>query len=97
MSTSRASNGSESGPAAAATTLASLRRRAQEVRDAELVRAERRLRELDPSQLAAVASLADRLVAELLRAPAQRLREPDAAAAAAEVAYLFALDEEVAA
>lgn len=94
MSTSRASR--ESGPAAAAT-LASLRRRAHEVRDAELAWAERRLQELDPSQLAAVAWLADRLVTELLRTPAQRLREPDAAAAAAEVSYLFALDDEVAA
>ena len=96
MSTSRASNGSESGPAAA-TTLASLRRRAQEVRDAELVRAERRLRELDPSQLAAVAWLADRLVTELLRAPSQRLREPGAAAVAAELDFLFGLGEELAA
>jgi glutamyl-tRNA reductase len=94
LNTSRASD--RPGPAAAAT-LASLRRRAHEVRDAELARAERRLQELDPPQLIAVARLADRLVAELLRAPAQRLREPDASAAAAELAYLFGLSEERAA
>jgi len=94
LSTSRASD--ETARAAAAT-LASLRRRADEVRDAELVRAERRLRELAPSQLAAVASLADRLVTELLRTPAQRLREPNAGAAAAELEFLFGLQEERAA
>jgi len=94
LSTSRASD--ETARAAAAT-LRSLRRRADEVRDAELVRAERRLRELAPSQLAAVASLADRLVTELLRTPAQRLREPNAEAVAAEVEFLFGLEEEQAA
>jgi hypothetical protein len=55
------------------------------------------LRELAPSQLAAVASLADRLETELLRTPAQLLREPDAASVAADVEFLFGLDEERAA
>jgi glutamyl-tRNA reductase len=95
LSTSRACD--ETARAAAATTLASLRRRADEVRAAELARAERRLRELAPSQLAAVASLADPLVTELLRTPAQLLREPDAASVAADVEFLFGLDEERAA
>jgi glutamyl-tRNA reductase len=78
--------------------IASLRARAEEIRDAELQRAESRLGSLTESQRQAVEALASRIVDKLLHLPTVRMKQ--AAAAADGVAYaeavrhLFGLGED---
>ena len=78
--------------------IASLRARAEEIRDAELRRAESRLGPLTDAQRQAVEALASRIVDKLLHLPTIRMKQ--AAAAADGVAYaeavrhLFGLGED---
>ncbi len=78
--------------------IASLRRRAEEIRSAELARAGSRLEGLSPRQRLAVESLTSQIVNKLLHVPTVRLKE--AAAAADGTAYadtmrhLFDLSDE---
>jgi glutamyl-tRNA reductase len=69
--------------------IASLRERAEEIRRAELERAERRLGSLSPSQRRAVESLTAQIVNKLLHQPTVRMKE--AAAAAEGVLYADAV------
>ena len=77
--------------------IASLRARAEEIRSAELARAERRLNALSQGDRAVVETVTAQIVAKLLHLPTVRLKE---AAVGAEgvlyadvVRYLFGLDE----
>ncbi len=60
--------------------IASLRRRAQEIRDAELARASGKLAGLSPRERDAVESLTSQIVNKLLHAPTVRLKEAAAGA-----------------
>ena len=66
--------------------IASLRRRAQEIRDAELVRASGKLAGLSPRERSAVESLTAQIVSKLLHAPTVRLKEAAAGAEGATYA-----------
>jgi glutamyl-tRNA reductase len=75
-----------------------LRDRAEEVRQRELERARRTLRDLSPEQLAAVDALTRQLTAKLLHDPTTRLRASAAEQRNGEIAeltrYLFSLEED---
>ncbi|MFP5486786.1 MAG: glutamyl-tRNA reductase, partial [Acidimicrobiia bacterium] len=79
----------------AAPLVTALRSRAEELRAAELDRFAKRLRDLDPEQLALVESLTKGIVAKLLHEPSVRLRNqagtPQGERNAAAVADLFDL------
>jgi glutamyl-tRNA reductase len=66
-----------------APLIAQLRDRAEEVREAELARARRRLGTLTPEQMEAVDALTRQLVAKLLHEPTVRLKA-DAGTASGE-------------
>jgi len=78
--------------------IASLRARADEIREAELRRAESRLGQLSDSQRQAVETLASRIVDKLLHLPTVRMKQAAAAADgvvyAEAVRHLFGLGEE---
>ena len=78
--------------------IASLRALAESIREAELARAERRLRALSPSQRRAVDSLTAQIVNKLLHPPTVRMKEAAAAADgvlyADAIRHLFALDDD---
>jgi glutamyl-tRNA reductase len=78
--------------------IALLRARAEEIRQAELERAEKRLSSLSPSERRAVEALTSQIVAKLLHLPTVRMKEAAAAAdglAYAEaVRHLFDLDDD---
>ncbi|MCC6224314.1 MAG: glutamyl-tRNA reductase [Thermoleophilia bacterium] len=78
--------------------IAGLRRRAEEIRIAELARARARLTGLSPRELTAVESLTAQIVNKLLHAPTVRLKEaataPDGAARADALRYLFDLRDD---
>ena len=86
------------GPAAAAAGPDRLRARADEIREAELRRAESRLGQLSDSQRQAVETLASRIVDKLLHLPTVRMKQAAAAADgvvyAEAVRHLFGLGEE---
>lgn len=75
-----------------------LRRRAEEIRIAELARARARLTGLSPRELTAVESLTAQIVNKLLHAPTVRLKEaaaaPDGAERADALRYLFDLRDD---
>lgn len=79
--------------------IASLRRRAEEIRAAELERLRPRLAGLSPQERSAVESLTAQIVNKLLHLPTVRLKEAaagaDGPAVAATVRRLFDLDEPV--
>src|SRR5205085_9732341 len=60
---------------AAAPAIASLRRRAEEIRAAELARAAGRLADLSPTERRAVESLTAQIVGKLLHIPTVRVKE----------------------
>jgi glutamyl-tRNA reductase len=78
--------------------IASLRARAESIREAELARAERRLGSLSPSQRRAVESLTAQIVNKLLHPPTVRMKEAAAAADgvlyADAIRHLFALEDD---
>ncbi len=78
--------------------IAGLRRRAEEIRAAELARARARLAGLSPRELTAVESLTAQIVNKLLHVPTVRLKEaaaaPDGAARADALRYLFDLGDD---
>jgi glutamyl-tRNA reductase len=78
--------------------IASLRARADEIREAELKRAESRLGQLSDAQRQAVEALASRIVEKLLHLPTVRMKQAAAAANgvvyAEAVRHLFGLGEE---
>jgi glutamyl-tRNA reductase len=78
--------------------IASLRRRAEEIRSSELARVRSRLAELSPREQRAVESLTAQIVNKLLHAPTVRLKEaaaaPEGAAYAETVRHLFDLEED---
>jgi glutamyl-tRNA reductase len=78
--------------------IASLRRRAEEIRTAELARARGRLAGLEPGERRAVESLTSQIVNKLLHVPTVRLKEaaaaPEGAAYAEAVRRLFDLEPE---
>ncbi|HEU4449641.1 MAG TPA: glutamyl-tRNA reductase [Gaiellaceae bacterium] len=78
--------------------IASLRARAESIRQAELDRAEGRLSSLSPSQRRAVEALTSQIVAKLLHGPTVRMKEAAAAAEggvyAEAVRHLFGLGED---
>jgi glutamyl-tRNA reductase len=78
--------------------IASLRARADEIREAELKRAESRLGQLSDAQRQAVEALASRIVDKLLHLPTVRMKQAAAAADgvvyAEAVRHLFGLGEE---
>jgi glutamyl-tRNA reductase len=77
--------------------IASLRARAESIREDELARAEGRLGSLSPSQRRAVESLTAQIVNKLLHPPTVRMKEAAAAADgvlyADAIRHLFALDD----
>jgi len=81
---------------AAAPAIASLRRRAEEIRTAELARAAARLAHLSPSERRSVETLTAQIVAKLLHAPTVRAREAagrDENMYADALLHLFAIDD----
>jgi glutamyl-tRNA reductase len=78
--------------------IASLRARAEEIREAELRKADAVLRKLDESQRSAVESLTAQIVNKLLHLPTVRMKEAAAAADgviyADAVRHLFGLEDE---
>jgi glutamyl-tRNA reductase len=78
--------------------IASLRARAESIRQAELERAGRRLSTLTPSEREAVDALTSQIVAKLLHLPTVRMKEAAAAedglAYAEALRHLFALEDE---
>jgi len=76
--------------------IASLRARAEEIRERELARAGRRLADLSPEERRAVEAVTVQIVNKLLHAPTVRLKEAaagaDGAAYAGAVRHLFGLD-----
>lgn len=77
--------------------IASLRRRAEEIRAAELARSASRFRDLSPSERAAVETVTSQIVNKLLHAPTVRMKEaaatPDGPTYAEALSRLFALEE----
>lgn len=77
--------------------IASLRKRAEAIRSAELARVERRLRSLSRDERVAVESLTSQLVNKLLHGPTVRMKEaaggPEAAAYARALEHLFSLEK----
>ena len=81
---------------AAAPAIASLRRRAEEIRAAELARAAGRLADLSPAERRSVESLTAQIVAKLLHAPTVRAKEAarrDENMYADALLHLFALND----
>ncbi len=78
--------------------IVSLRRRAEEIRQAELQRAEAKLRRLRPARRRAIEAITARIVSQFLHEPAERVKEAvarsDGALYLETLRYLFALDEE---
>jgi glutamyl-tRNA reductase len=78
-------------------TITSLRRHAEDIRRAELKRAEPRLRTLSPSQRRAVEALTAQIVNKLLHAPTVRTKQaallPEGHAYASAVERLFEVGE----
>jgi glutamyl-tRNA reductase len=79
-----------------APAIASLHRRAEEIRAAELARADARLATLSPEQRHAVDTVTGQIVRKLLHTPTVRLKEADGAAYAAVLGHLFDLGLEAA-
>jgi glutamyl-tRNA reductase len=79
-----------------APAIASLHRRAEEIRAGELARANGRLASLSPEQREAVDVLTGQIVRKLLHTPSVRLKEADGLAYAAALEHLFALEREAA-
>ena len=80
----------------AAPAIASLRRRAEEIRTAELARAAARLAHLSPAERRSVETLTAQIVAKLLHAPTVRAREAagrDENMYADALLHLFAIDD----
>jgi glutamyl-tRNA reductase len=77
--------------------ITSLRRHAEEIRTAELARANGKLRALSPTERRAVEAVTAQIVNKLLHAPTVRVKEaaerPDGALYAAALRHLFALEE----
>ena len=81
---------------AAAPAIASLRRRAEEIRTSELARAAARLAHLSPAERRSVETLTAQIVAKLLHAPTVRAREAagrDENMYADALLHLFAIDD----
>jgi glutamyl-tRNA reductase len=81
---------------AAAPAIASLRRRAEEIRTAELARAAARLAHLSPAERRSVETLTAQIVSKLLHAPTVRAREAagrDENMYADALLHLFAIDD----
>ena len=81
---------------AAAPAIASLRRRAEQIRTAELARAAARLAHLSPAERRSVETLTAQIVAKLLHAPTVRAREAagrDENMYADALLHLFAIDD----
>jgi glutamyl-tRNA reductase len=81
---------------AAAPVIASLRRRAEEIRAAELARMEGKLADLSPAERRSVESLTAQIVAKLLHAPTVRAKEAagrDENMYADALSHLFALND----
>jgi glutamyl-tRNA reductase len=81
----------------AVPAITSLRRQAEEIRAAELARANGKLRALSPTERRAVEAMTAQIVNKLLHAPTVRVKEaaerPDGALYAAALRHLFALEE----
>jgi len=73
-------------------TIAALRSRAEMLREAELSKTFRRMRDLTPDQRAGVEAMASALVKKLLHDPIDRLKGDDGERYAATVRDIFALD-----
>jgi glutamyl-tRNA reductase len=81
---------------AATPAIASLRRRAEQIRTAELARAAARLAHLSPAERRSVETLTAQIVAKLLHAPTVRAREAagrDENMYADALLHLFAIDD----
>jgi glutamyl-tRNA reductase len=81
---------------AAAPAIASLRRRAEQIRAAELARASAKLADLSPAERRTVESLTVQIVGKLLHTPTMRVKEAadgDENMYAGALRHLFALDE----
>jgi glutamyl-tRNA reductase len=76
-----------------APAIASLHRRAEEIRAAELVRAHAKLATLSAEQQKAVEAVTTQIVGKLLHTPTARLKQADGLAYAAALEHLFDLGE----